>query len=107
MKRRVFSVLVVVLLGAALVSSAAAGPQIEGLYRPTFDPLAPEAAQALRPGEVVSAAAPGDLLLVLGQGFAPDATVIFGNQEIRPLAPPLSSGERLLVVVPRLGPGRV
>ena len=105
MKGRIFSALVVVLLGAALVTSAAAGPRIAGLYRPTFDPLATEAAQALQAGEALSAALPGDLLLIVGQGFTPDATVLFSDREVRPLAPPLSGEERLLVIVPRLRPG--
>jgi len=105
--RRFFLVLVLILGGAVLISLAAAGPQIAGLYRPAFDPLATEVAQALRPGEAVNAAAPGDLLLIQGQGFSPDATVIFNSRKVQPLAPPLSSEERLIVAVPDLGPGMV
>jgi len=107
MKRRRFSILVLALLGTVVVALGAGGARIEGLYRPAIDLLVPQAAQALRPGEAISAAAPGDLLLILGQGFAPDAVVMFSDQEVLPLAPPLSDEGRLLVIVPPLPPGMV
>jgi len=107
MSRRGSLALMLALLGTAFIAFGMGGLRIEGLYRLAIDPFAPEVAQALRPGEAVSAAAPGELLLILGRGFVPDAVVMFSDREVQPLAPPLSAEGRLVVLVPPLPPGTV
>jgi hypothetical protein len=96
------------LLGAALISLslAGAGPRLEGLYRLRFDPRAPEAAAALQPGEMVTALGPGEPIFLAGQGFTSEAVVLFNDLAVRPLGPPLSSEQRLVLIVPQLPPGR-
>ncbi|NIV37900.1 MAG: hypothetical protein GWN58_53355, partial [Anaerolineae bacterium] len=104
MSRKGFLVLAVILCATVLVSLAEAGPQIEGLYRLQFDPLAGNSSQALRPGEAVNSAGAGELLLITGRGFSQGVVVLFNNLAVSPVAaPPFSNEQRLVVAVPEIG----
>ncbi|MCR4403701.1 MAG: VWA domain-containing protein [Candidatus Acetothermia bacterium] len=107
MNRRAVWISVLLVLGVALVSSAQGGPRVAGVYRLEFDPLAADVAQGVRPGEAVSVVAPGELVLIAGEGFGPEVVVLFGDLPIKPLAQPFSNEGRLIVVVPQLHPGAV
>jgi len=55
----------------------------------------------------VTVASPGELLVVVGRGFDPEATLLFGQVTVPPLPRPLSDERRLVVVVPQVRPGVV
>lgn len=107
MDRKAVGISVFILLAVVLISSAQVGPRVAGLYRLEFDPLAGDVAQVLRPGEAVSVAAPGELLLIAGEGFGPEVSVFFGELAVLPLARPFSDERRLIALVPELHPGAV
>lgn len=55
----------------------------------------------------MTVASPGELLVVVGRGFDPEATLLFGEVTVPPLPRPLSDERRLVVVVPQVRPGVV